>query len=564
MAQSVSLCMIVKNEAHCILRCLDSVRPYITHWAIVDTGSTDGTQRIIDEALRGLPGKLIERPWTDFSTARNQAFDLARQLGYEYGFVIDADETLVKVDPEAEWGPFSNDSYAIRIRMAETSSVWCRRQLFKLSKPWRYEDEIHEHAECDGQGPPGSLFGFEIHSHNDSARNHDKRATALRDAKILRGMLKRRPNDPRLTYYLAGSYATAGEIDKSIEQHERRLTLGGFPEELFASSHWVAVLREARGDHWEDVAQAYRRAYEMRPSRAEPLWALAVLHNDRGMPALGELYARAALRIGRPHDALMVDESVYQWRAADELAGALAKLGRLDEALTILRRMVSIPGLLPPFEHQRVVENIRHCERGLLDCLSPAEIKALGCWGEQGGLLSVAELETLTELLRLEPGEKLSVLEIGHYYGLSTCALVHALKQRAGDWRLTTVDSHATEVHHADVEEFEANKRRHFDDERLTALYVSSQHYAPTAPIDHDVVFYDGDHELEQIRFTSMVLESPRVRLYVFDDRDFPTPARCHELMRRAGWIDCSPPTFRGEQDKADPKTQTLAIWRRP
>jgi hypothetical protein len=36
--QSVCLNMIVKNEADVIRRCLDSVRPIIDRWVIVDTG----------------------------------------------------------------------------------------------------------------------------------------------------------------------------------------------------------------------------------------------------------------------------------------------------------------------------------------------------------------------------------------------------------------------------------------------------------------------------------------------------------------------------------------------
>ena len=38
--KTINLCMIVKNEAHVIERCLASVLPLIDKWSIVDTGST--------------------------------------------------------------------------------------------------------------------------------------------------------------------------------------------------------------------------------------------------------------------------------------------------------------------------------------------------------------------------------------------------------------------------------------------------------------------------------------------------------------------------------------------
>ena len=44
MEKTLCLCMIVKNEAKIITKCLDSISNYIDYWVISDTGSTDGTQ----------------------------------------------------------------------------------------------------------------------------------------------------------------------------------------------------------------------------------------------------------------------------------------------------------------------------------------------------------------------------------------------------------------------------------------------------------------------------------------------------------------------------------------
>jgi glycosyltransferase involved in cell wall biosynthesis len=58
MPTSLCLNMIVKNEAHVIRRCLDSVRRFISHWVIVDTGSSDGTQAVIRQHFADVPGVL--------------------------------------------------------------------------------------------------------------------------------------------------------------------------------------------------------------------------------------------------------------------------------------------------------------------------------------------------------------------------------------------------------------------------------------------------------------------------------------------------------------------------
>src|ERR1700722_1540445 len=60
--KTICLNMIVKNESKVIRRCLQSVLPFIDTWVIVDTGSNDGTQKIIKDFMleHQIPGELHE------------------------------------------------------------------------------------------------------------------------------------------------------------------------------------------------------------------------------------------------------------------------------------------------------------------------------------------------------------------------------------------------------------------------------------------------------------------------------------------------------------------------
>src|SRR5262245_25158942 len=125
---TVCLNMIVKNEAPVIRRCLGSVLPLIDSWVIVDTGSTDGTQDIIREYLRQLPGELHERPWKHFAHNRSEALALARDRAdpADYIMVIDADEVL-EIAPEFVMPPLTEDSYTVQVHYG--GCTYLRRQL---------------------------------------------------------------------------------------------------------------------------------------------------------------------------------------------------------------------------------------------------------------------------------------------------------------------------------------------------------------------------------------------------------------------------------------------------
>ena len=90
--ETISLCMIVRNEEEMLAQCLESVSGLVDEIIIVDTGSEDRTVEI----AKRYGARVYHHPWEDnFSLARNQS------LGYatcDWTFILDADETLAKED----------------------------------------------------------------------------------------------------------------------------------------------------------------------------------------------------------------------------------------------------------------------------------------------------------------------------------------------------------------------------------------------------------------------------------------------------------------------------------
>src|SRR5579883_2825669 len=113
---TVCLNMIVKDESPVIERCLASVKKLgiIDYWVIVDTGSTDGTQKIIKKFMKDIPGKLYERPWKNFAHNRNEALALAKDKA-DYLLFIDADEQL-SVSDNFTFPSLDEDCYLIDVK----------------------------------------------------------------------------------------------------------------------------------------------------------------------------------------------------------------------------------------------------------------------------------------------------------------------------------------------------------------------------------------------------------------------------------------------------------------
>ncbi|MBS0625777.1 MAG: glycosyltransferase [Verrucomicrobia bacterium] len=338
----ICLNMIVKNEAAIIGKCLASVIPFIDRWVIVDTGSTDGTQAIVQEALQKIPGQLYERPWVDFSHNRNEAMALAKGMG-DYLLFIDADEELKFLKP-VDKSKLDQDCYFTLVQ--EISGIQYHRELLvRSSLNWKWKGAVHEAISC----PEAQKFQVLKEVVNLSATEQGQRfkdpEKYKKDAAALEKDLKNDPADPRTVFYLAMSYKNAGEFAKAVSHFERRSQMGGVEEEIFLSLLFKGNLERELGLDPQVFIKNLERAYLYRPSRAEPLFWIADYYIQNGQPLSAYLFAKEALTIPYPKDVLFVQNVIYEGLLLLLFADAAFRIGRREETKMIYQKLLKDPKL---------------------------------------------------------------------------------------------------------------------------------------------------------------------------------------------------------------------------
>lgn len=353
--ETICLAMIVKNEASVIRRCLDSVRPFITHWVIVDTGSTDGTQDIIRDYMSDMPGELYEREWRDFAHNRSEALSLARPMA-DYSFVIDADDELIWPE-NFELPELIDDAYNFTI--VDEPLIYPRIQLVKNSLSWRYRGVLHEFMACEKKYTASDL-GLSIRRNHDGDRRKDP-AIFLRDAAIFEKALTEN-KDPdlagRYTFYLAQSYRDAKNYEKALENYLKRSKMGGWEEEVYYSHYQAGNLMQALNYEDKPIVDAYNAATYSLPSRSEASRALAVFYRNKKQYEQAYHVALTSLGKALPKGGIFVEHSVYSYGILDEFANNAFFTDRFDHSIDAWLKVIET-GKASKAEIDRIVTNIR-------------------------------------------------------------------------------------------------------------------------------------------------------------------------------------------------------------
>lgn len=266
----ISLAMIIRDGEETIAACLESAKPFISSWTIIDTGSTDRTMEIIRETLDGIPGSLLEREWVNFAHNRSELLLHAKRENADYLMMLD-DDLIVHLDAMPD--VLTADVYEGRF---QGSLDYALPILIRNDREWAYRGVAHSYLACTDGKPvvEETLPGLEIEDHS-----HVTVEKLERDLVVLRDEHALHPLDARTAFYLARTYDDLDRFPEAMQTYRLRAGLDGWIEETFYAKYRLGCLL---GEHvsFSEGARELLAAWELFPTRIEPLRVLANLANS--------------------------------------------------------------------------------------------------------------------------------------------------------------------------------------------------------------------------------------------------------------------------------------------
>lgn len=397
---TISLCMIVKDEADNLPSCLESVKDCVDEMIVLDTGSEDKTVQIAQQ----WGAKVEAAEWQqDFAAVRNQAIAKATS---DWILVLDADEqltsagrTLLKqVRTEKQLGQQSIDDilvvnllrYEINAEQSPYSEV---SRLFRNRPELRFERPYHETIDDSVTRLMQVEPHWQVLLWPQVAVTHTgyeadaiaERNKLTRARTIMEAYLADQPDDAYICNKLGALYGSTGNWEKGRLLLERGLTSTKTDPSTTYELHYHLGLAYRQAGLTAIAVDHYQKAL-MQPvpevlkvgARINLSSLLQARKDYQGAAAQLERvtdaapgFALAYFNLGiirRAQDDLAGAVSAYEraialdpdYAAAHQnLAVALFKLGKVQDSIQAFKQAVTLYRQTDPAAAERLLEGIR-------------------------------------------------------------------------------------------------------------------------------------------------------------------------------------------------------------
>lgn len=353
---NLSLCMIVKNEAATLPKCLSSVKNIVDEIVVLDTGSSDHTPEI----ATAYGAKVHHFKWNNnFSTARNEAL---KYVTGDWILVLDADETLTpEIVPQIRSTIQSKEYLLINLVRhevgAEQSPYSLVSRLFRnhpeirFTRPYHalVDDSVAAILTKEPHWQIGYLQGVAIlhkgYQKSAIAENnkHAKAQAAMEQ------FIAANPYDPYVCSKLGALYVEAGKINQGIELLKRGVRTSEENYEILYELHYHLGIAYSRLKNPQQASVHYQAAIKL------PIYPILKLgaYNNLGnlLKAAGDLKnARKAYQT-----TLKIDPNFASGHY--NLGMTLKALGLFTDAIACYQKAIKLnPSYAEAYQNLGVVQ----------------------------------------------------------------------------------------------------------------------------------------------------------------------------------------------------------------
>lgn len=292
---SLAICLVVRDEARVLARCLQSLAGLYDEICVLDTGSVDETLDIarafgasvaVDTSCNDEQGRI-----RDFSVARNAAMKLVRA---EWFLQIDADEILDAGHDILKAAIASDANDAVLVRMRSQGSQWMYPRLLRRHTCVEYRSPVHEYAVRTG------TFRMEPGITIVNLPNKDGKETgSARNIRICAWALEADPANAWLWYRLATEYSRLREHAMALAAYEQALSTGNLAHSRYNALCGMATALAGVGRS-QDGFETARSAVREVPDRAEAMCLLGDMMRRSNEFARARSWYELAAGLGAP------------------------------------------------------------------------------------------------------------------------------------------------------------------------------------------------------------------------------------------------------------------------